>query len=306
MNNLKFGMKSTSGFSLIEVLFAVGVLGIISYGLAGALENFNRQQVYIDTKTDRTELRRNLESMFERQISCSANLLPGYGPTPSYILTSLNQVSDSGVILTGIVPGLGVPVNATSKLQVSNIAILGPGATGSPQLLSTTALKKTYLADLKITFGKPAGGGIVLQPLVLTSIRIDTTLADVFIGCQIKPIATASALCLQLGLYWDGASQECLPSGAKICSLIGGVMSAGVCIPSTMLGMNCPTGEVVTGFYPTGKPVCAVSSSGGTSPPPLTCTDLLLCRCFVISPIDQSVSCNMTNPLCYEYQKECK
>lgn len=284
-------------------MVAVGVLGIVTLGVASLFNNLNSQSAHSEAKADRIGLQRSIESMLQRQVSCGANLLPGLGSNPTYLLTSLNEVSDTGTVVSSLIPGLGVPINPSSRLRVSKIEILGPGATGIPQLVSTTAAKKTYLADLKISFEKPDGVGIMLKPLVLTSLNFDTTLSGNFLGCRISSSGSSIDLCTQMGLYWDEVNQECLPSPERICAMIGGVMNNGNCIPPTMIARNCPTGQFVTGFDATGTPNCATTSTGSVSPPTRTCRNVLNCRCYIAH--GGPLRCNMDIPSCYSYSRVC-
>ena len=294
---------SNRGFSLVEVLVATGIVSIVSLGIASLYNTMNRQSVYMDTKLDRQSLQRSIETMLSRPASCAVNLSPGLGATPSHSLTVLNQTDDSGTVINSIIPALNSPIFAGSKLSVSQIQITGSDGTGTPSLLTTTAAEKVYLAGIKVTFNEPVGGGVVLKPLVIPSVSISTNLSDVFQSCQVASTSSPAATCNQLGLFWNETDQECLPSANRACELLGGIMIAGKCIPSTMVNFGCPVGQTISGFSATGTPECAVTGSGPTSPPTRTCRTVLSCRCYIARTT--TLTCNMTIPSCYSYYQQC-
>ena len=303
---MKVVKLNNSGFSLIEVMIAVGIMAIMSLSTASLYNTMNTQSAYVDTKMDRQSLQAQIQNMLSRPASCRTNFAANFGFVPNYSVTALREYDDAGNYVASIVPSLNNPISPNSKVVVSQIEILGPGATGTPVLLGQTGMQKNYLADLRVSFATSVGGGVQMKPLIFSSISITKSLSDSFMGCQLVPAFPAATVCAQLGMDWDSGTSICTPTLASSCAKLGGTVVAGACVLANTQSTSCPSGQAVTGFSATGGVICSdfVAAATPTPAPAPVCRNVLNCFCYVAQP-GGGLTCNMDIPTCYSYSRVC-
>ncbi|MEQ1664485.1 MAG: type II secretion system protein [Bdellovibrionales bacterium] len=128
----------TGGFSLIEMMMALGVLGIVMTGFATYVTSATRAQKAISVKMDRQDFR-NLISISPStsltfQDKCAADIgskLPAFNNwanTPSFTLpntTILNQYNSDGTVFNSLANlGTGA-IFGTTQLRINSITVTG-------------------------------------------------------------------------------------------------------------------------------------------------------------------------------------
>ena len=80
------------GFSLVEVLVTLGLLGVVAIGVSALLSQMNTQVIQAGNRTDRQGLQTQLEAVLRSPVSCLNNLASiSLGSTPALSLTNIKQ-----------------------------------------------------------------------------------------------------------------------------------------------------------------------------------------------------------------------
>lgn len=254
------------GFSLVEAMIALGMLGVFSSGLYAVMSTMNSQYKLTNLRSDREFLTNQVESILSQPHSCALNFNTiNLGTTQQLNVTSVKQFDDSGTAISSAVGALNTEINASSQLKVLNMKLVAPGATsGSPSLISSNGLVNTYSADFVITLKTP-DNLVPLRPIIVPGIIVKTDMAGAFQSCELKATASASALCLQLGQQWDTDLGACVPTLEGACKVVGGTISGSRCITSNVVNKACATGQAIIGFGSDGEPQCSSVVSTGPS-----------------------------------------
>lgn len=267
--NLRHGFvtHSAKGFSLVEMMVAVGMLSIVSLGIATIASSTSKQITQSSDKADRNSLQNSISSVLQRPESCARNLNGiRLGTVPNVNFTTIRDYDESGTVIATLVPGLNTPIFVGSNLRVSEMRVTGPGGSGSPVLISSAGSVRTYLADVQVKFVTRTDTGS-LKPIIVPSLLLNTNPGGNLQSCQSGPAASPSTTCTSLGLVWDSARGVCVPRPERTCEQLGGTFDAGTgkCSMTPELTMTCPAGEAVNRFVD-GVPVCEPIVSGIWSP----------------------------------------
>lgn len=174
------------GFTLVEVMIAVGILGVVTLGISTLLVNMNQQFAFANLKTDSINLTMQAESALRGSSSCLGNMsassiVVGTAET----LTNLKLYNSSGVVVSDLVPALNTSLPGGSKLQVSSMRLTAPSNDAAgPVLISSTATSQNFSADLVITVTHTVQA-MALKPLRISGLQLQTDLAGVVTSCKI-------------------------------------------------------------------------------------------------------------------------
>jgi prepilin-type N-terminal cleavage/methylation domain-containing protein len=175
-------VENRPGFSLMELLIAVTIMGIISLGITSLFSAMNSQLFGVSIKFDQFQLSTRIEGALRNQASCKGimNLpennvqIPNSTPTSVKNLNRIAHFNESGVIINDIVPSLNTEIPGT-RLQVTSITLTEPANPASGPLLAGSAIgsSRTYLADLIIAMKHnstsfPQFRPITIQGLIVT------------------------------------------------------------------------------------------------------------------------------------------
>ncbi len=197
-------MRTKNGFSLIEVMVAIGVLSIITYAFSSFLGGSLNRQKYLEHKSATFDIEQGIRTVFINPAVCKCNF-NGIGPTIS-----------AGVL------GSTVPVSkiafytdsACTAASAKNVAISGAAVPGrndmtinSMQLSSFTVLPgNTAAADLDIVY-QTGGAGTPLKNGKVSSLFFKTVIpspgaAPVITDCLSMGVAPSS--CGYGKVCWNG------------------------------------------------------------------------------------------------------
>ena len=68
--NIKTFLKSVSGFSFVEIMVAMGLLGAISVGVMRVMDNANKASKTIEVKDDIIQMERQIADVLNSQNNC--------------------------------------------------------------------------------------------------------------------------------------------------------------------------------------------------------------------------------------------
>ncbi|MEQ1665996.1 MAG: type II secretion system protein [Bdellovibrionales bacterium] len=196
--------KSKKGFSLIELMMALGILGILMTGFATYITSATRAQKAISVKMDRQDFRNLISISPSTSLSmpsipqkCADDIgskLPAFNTwpvTPSFTMpntTVLNQYNADGTIFAPLANlGTGV-IFGTTTLRIASITVTGLDQAVTLPVALATAQKLVILRfSVQPTDATLASLSTFILPMNLT---IDST--GTVVGCQISQNAAAA------------------------------------------------------------------------------------------------------------------
>ncbi len=251
-------MKNAAGFSIVELLVVVGIMGIVAIGVTTLFSSMNSQMFGINLKFEQFQLSTSIEAAMRNQISCKGimNLpqnnveIPDTSPTAVVSLSRIAHINQSSAVINEVVPSLNTDIPGT-RLQVTGIKMTAPGNPASGPLLagSATGTSRTYLADLVIATKHNAAAYPQFRPISIQGLIVTVN------GSTNKVDSCT----------WNTVNQT---------------------------EVNCPGDQAVTGISSSGSPICGAMPS---KVPVGTQCGLRLVGCrgaVAVYPSQPNVSCD--------------
>jgi prepilin-type N-terminal cleavage/methylation domain-containing protein len=255
-------LSMDKGFSLVEMLVAAGIMGVIALSMSSLLVNQSKQTTFVENKLDRSELRNLMLQAFVDEDVCTWQL-QGKGAINIASATSSTVFSPT----TMTIPKLYLGKNTTSAV----LAAVGQhiSSRGSSPVVKSIHFKNIYQPDP--TNENKIRGDIVIDfvedktqitlqaisyPVIVTLDSSTPKSAKAVSACG--PIGsdttTGQVLCAGTGVAARGAG--CCGSSANTVSCASGVA---VSSKSCDMGKNCenyanPAGIVCLCKGPTPTP----------------------------------------------------
>lgn len=208
-------MRKQAGFSLIEMMIVVGIMGVVSLGFASMMLTQARFQRQINQSIERNDLAQFLSSVMSADSNCPCQFA-GHPVTAGVTsLTGIAQLKASCVSVqarTLASVGAMVPGSQTG-LKVASIGLANIGSAGA----------NTYTADLQIQFD-PDSTVVSLHP-VSQPLIVQTDATGNVVRCS-----NAGATCQTLGGTWNGTGCEMPADPAKNCAAQGGMWNGTSCV----------------------------------------------------------------------------
>lgn len=271
-NNVgRLSMKNNKGFSIIEVMITLGLIGITSAAILSLVTNMNNILKSSDNKVAELGLITEINQVITDKDMCKK---------------SLNAAGAQNINLTA-------PFKI--KLKHPSKGIISEGTTVDNNLL----IKELYVdsfetpSDTAIAGQKKTLGTLWLKVEDVNKKTIERRTKSVGLINLIyldatKEIVDCFAIgltpknnCESLGFVWHTSTQTCRQAPSQSCSDIGGTWSGGKCVISavsdtlSILNKSCSgTNVALVGFDSAGNPKCQTISagssggSGGSGSPP--------------------------------------
>lgn len=238
----KSSISSINGFSLVEVLVAIAILSVISFGISSVLINSIKSDVAFRARMEGNELRTELTAMMKmdacgsqdirNQINLTANPATDWAANKKYNLS--RGLKSPFLTVKGSV--LGSPDEMYGKLKIESVEISGyfnkNTNTTSYTILTPTQVK----ASVSVTLSSKSTSLAALEfPIVLT---LNPT-ANKIVDCQTEQTNDASdALCSDtLGGTLDETGKCILPCPSGMESLDG------ICVTPAGDEQFCPADD---------------------------------------------------------------
>ena len=154
--NIKTFLKSVSGFSFVEIMVAMGLLGAISVGVMRVMDNANKASKTIEVKDDIIQMERQIADVLNSQNNCEETL--GEKTINSNIPIIYQVVNNQPLAKFSVSSGTSNKIHITS-MRVKEVEL--NGGDGS-----------TALASLEVVFSKPAtanGGRQIKKDIILNA-----------------------------------------------------------------------------------------------------------------------------------------
>lgn len=227
-------LKNNSGFSIVEIMVAAGLLGVVSLGAMQMMNNVQKGQATSETKLEELELRRVITTILTDKTAC-LNSLNGVnvGSTFEQIRNSANTV---------VFEKDGIYGNGTVRLR--NMIVMDKGVTyadGTRDVNLIVGLQKVKQMAL---------GGDVVNFKLDVRVLADSATGPIT-GCFVDSDSIIQQACETLGGTWTGSSCE-LPKCAP-GQLLEAILPNGTPVCRSP---NCAAGYVFRAFDTNGNPLC--------------------------------------------------
>lgn len=204
------------GFTIIELLVGLAILGIISMGLATLLADSAKNQRRIENKTEAQSLADEAKSIIKSSANCGITALP-------MNVKNWNKATTYNIILEDTFGSLKIESKKKySSLSINSVYIAGylnniSNAKSFIGLESGLASNDRYIrASIEVTVSENAN--TTLRPInIPVKLTLDPSKKKIIACSHILEDALYSEMCGTLGGDWDADSSKCelpCPSGS--------------------------------------------------------------------------------------------
>lgn len=207
----KLKNEKLSGFSLIEIIISVAVLGLISIGVSSSFLQMAQNQKSLQNRSDANIIENNLIGFLKSKNFCEANLkgrnIRTGIPRPFVIIDENRVISSDGNLRVNDDLVDGLPLSRTkisAKVLLESLDFLLSNERNSLFYNRTQAFSQIFEVkfNLKLNAGQK---NAVSLPVQSTILKVITNRSGVIIGCE------------------DDMSN------ANQCAEVGGIMINGIC-----------------------------------------------------------------------------
>lgn len=240
------------GFSLTELMFAIGILSVVLFSTALIVSNINKSQVLISEKLLATEFVSALSKHLNTQVGCAASLVNLNVPTTTPTAVTINNYLGYGASAPMT---LSAGVELSNKIRINSLTMKDKGIAPYDTTINGVGYRRS-MAQLKIDL----------------SVTVDDSSVPVERFIEIPVLTRTSPS--------SGTIDVCglEASTAEICTAMGGVFSPpGVCTPSSacrFMGVvyGCwPYSDCSGAAYPSALRFTLASEAQIVSPPASIC-----------------------------------
>lgn len=250
-------LKDSRGMSLVQVLVAVALLGIVTAGFATMFSGLANQQRLVQSRTDLISLTHEVQTMFSNTAACESSLIPGTPLDPARAAVAFpppvgTAFQNNGAPFRMRINQETLEDGASLRsyaLNVNRVQLVNGGTVGV-DIAGRTIYKATVIGQFS-----PRGiNGQGLSDFATRSLVTGyfTVNGGMIISCSLESpqdLAKIAENCVALGGTYDSVAKKCLlkpdPNDpellASLCSKMGGTMTGGACkLPSSGGGGGVP------------------------------------------------------------------
>lgn len=246
-------LSRQSGFGLMEIIIAAGLMGIVAVGLASLISNMGKAQSQAQAKFSFTTLARDIQTQVQNLTACSNSLV---------VLKNLDPSSPAtvSVKLGATTVKEGATLNNYSRLtvtqlQLRNIHLEGPAASGG----------NLFSADLFL--GARTNAKFEMKPVSVSRLMLVANKSGKFLQCG-DGGGDEAAMCKSLGgIYNAGATPPCQlgDDEAHMCNALGGSYDAKADPPCQLGDVSEDMCQSLGGTYKRGaNPPCQLGDGEGS------------------------------------------
>lgn len=245
-------LSRNQGFTIVEVLIAVAILGLVAVGASTVMTDIFKTQSLIVDRDEANEFAASLSRFLNGDSSCSSALDNTLFPVD--VAAASQSETGTPIKITGY---SGYGVAASSNLEVGTqvgrrlrIKVIDMKNKGVPpqDVVSGAATFKRYVAQIRLQFEQNSEGSWKALPPRFYEIPVLVDAAGAIKRCQVDLMIDDA--CRAIGSQYDAASGTCLPTTQ--CQMKGTFVSAvcspayGGCNPGVMNPLtgsaSCPAG----------------------------------------------------------------
>lgn len=194
----KHRVFSNNGFSLIEIMIAAGLIGIISAAIMSMTTAQQKQMRLLEQKSETIDLKNTLAKLFYDPAICTSQLLN------LQLIPNATSFNDQAIVsISPIVAGPVASISTALPNSATGIKVDGL------HLQNFVLIKpQFYKSTLKVNFDKNSTI-IALNPVTL-GLLIRVNAANQIISCESLDIKEKH--CLELGGTWNAITLVCNPA----------------------------------------------------------------------------------------------
>lgn len=190
-------MQRQRGFSLVEILVGIGLLGLLSVGIISLMSHGLKTSLLIDGKSDANDQVRRIKDHLSLAANCTAALGgKTFNPTPATLASAEipNSASPAGLLVREVAPPNRTLASdaqlLTPKLKLETLKLRGFSPVGPGR----------YLADLEFDFRAGASPlpNVRKLPLALNTANVNPT-TERIVSCSTSGAGSTSA-----SAQWNG------------------------------------------------------------------------------------------------------
>ncbi len=260
--------RSAAGFSLLEIIVAVAILGIITLGIAGAINGMLKAQMMISDKDEANEFAVSLGRYLYTEAACTEALanvqLPPISTPPTKVPVAIANYSGFGASAPTVNVSAGMQIS--QRLRIRELNLANKGTPPQAVVIQTASGPLNYqrqVAQIELLMERQDDGNwrgsapryyefpVLIDPLDGGRIK----------RCSAEP--TNLDYC-----NVTGGALATLPSGQQICQpapgsqcFVKGTFATTVCDPN---GYGCPAPMLNP---VTGTAGCPLGASGNPIAP---------------------------------------
>nr|BDT27911.1 prepilin-type N-terminal cleavage/methylation domain-containing protein [Bacteriovorax sp. HI3] len=228
-------ISNHSGFSLAEILIAMGLLSVLSLGVSSSIKMMAKGQATSETKMEELELRRQIVTLLADKLACQNTMKDKHiGDAVTQIKGPTNQV----LFQTGSSYGNN-SLKILQMLTKDNNITLNNGAKSVELIIHFEKMKKIVTQATKAAY---------------ISMAVITDSSGSIVSCYSDAEAIISSAtsqsCTSLGGTWNGTA--CLLPTCGAGQVLQGISDSGA-ICKTLI---CGEGEILKGINNAGEVVC--------------------------------------------------
>lgn len=217
---------NNNGFSLLQILVAVGLLSLVSLGVADLMVNSNRASKSMSTKMERLIFYTEVSNSLLTEKNCSDAI-----QNNPFNLTKINSVD--GMEFSLNLPGLG-QVSAGQDIQSTNLSVESLSMSSAVHQGVSAGGGNVYRVNInaKVKSKTSILGGTSLAPIPLPGIFV-TVVGGMITNCSSE--LGVAYLCKQMDGVFDPSTNKCnvSPTPEEACNLVSGTYSSGKCFQTT-------------------------------------------------------------------------
>ena len=231
------------GFTLIEIIMSIGIMGLISLGMAKLLDQQTKAAKEVEARAEIISLSLTVSKMLFGKRSCTETFA-GQG---IFVGQSYNEIKNhKGDVVVSVGNKYANGLVYVESIKLSDRSIIQEGVD-----------KKRYVyVTLKVVFKNNFKGSFKKRTSREFPLRLEIDYIDRFIACY-SPIESAVSMALKESCERQGGGYNSATKKCKIKNILAG---------------NCKEGEVLVGFKNDGTLICTAIKKSDLCTPDWTPT----------------------------------
>ena len=228
-------MINEKGFSLAEIIVAMGLLSVLSLGVSSMIKNMQQGQATAEVKMEQLEIHRVISMILMDRGACENTL-------KNIILG--NAITDiknsSGISLYSVGNSYGNNTLKISSMQTKDLGEVDSSGVRSVELLiKFDKLKKIAIGQTK-------------QATIRLNVVADSA-TKIISSCYSDSIQLLKQSCESLGGVWSIADSKCNLPSCAVGEVLQKLTPSGAAVCRSL---NCPVGTNFNGLDSLGAPIC--------------------------------------------------